>query len=52
MNEDRELVVRLREGDGGALRRIYDEYKDDLLTIASCMLSNRADAEDCLHVRP
>jgi RNA polymerase sigma-70 factor (ECF subfamily) len=47
--EDRELVERLRWGDRDALRRIYEKYKGDLLTIASCMLASRADAEDCLH---
>lgn len=49
MSEDRELVERLRQGDRDALRRLYEIYKDDLLTIASCMLANRAEAEDCLH---
>jgi RNA polymerase sigma-70 factor (ECF subfamily) len=47
--EDRELVDRLRRRDRDALRRIYEKYKDDLLTIAACMLADRADAEDCLH---
>ena len=47
--EDHVLVDRLREGDRDALRRIYEKYKDELLTIASCMLADRADAEDCLH---
>lgn len=49
MAEDRELVERLRRGDRNALERIYEKYKDDLLTIAGCMLSDRAGAEDCLH---
>ena len=49
MAEDRELVESLRQGDRDALQRIYEKYKDDLLTIASCMLADRADAEDCLH---
>jgi RNA polymerase sigma-70 factor (ECF subfamily) len=47
--EDRELVKRLRQGDRDALRRIYEKYKGDLVTIACCMLASRADAEDCLH---
>jgi RNA polymerase sigma factor (sigma-70 family) len=47
--EDRELVDRLHRGDRDALRRIYEKYKDDLLTVASCMLADRAAAEDCLH---
>ena len=49
MAEDRELAERLSQGDRDALRRIYEKYKDDLLTIASCVLADRADAEDCLH---
>jgi len=49
VTEDRELVDGLRQGDRDALRRIYEKYKDDLLTIASCMLADRATAEDCLH---
>ena len=42
MAEDRRLVERLRQGDRDALRRIYEKYKDDLLTIAGCMLADRA----------
>ncbi len=49
MFQDRELVERLCRGDREALRRLYETYKDDLLTIASCMLADRAEAEDCLH---
>lgn len=40
--DDRELVARLRQGDRDALRQIYMKYKDDLLTIATCMLADRA----------
>ncbi len=47
--DDRQLVARLRQGDRDALRQIYLKYKDDLLTIATCMLADRAGAEDCLH---
>ncbi len=47
--EDRELVERLCQGDCDALRRIYEKYKNDLLTIGSYMMTNRTDAEDCLH---
>ncbi len=49
MFQDRELVARLCRGNREALRRLYEKYKDDLLTIASCMLADRAEAEDCLH---
>ena len=49
MWEDRLLVRRLRQGDNTALGRIYEKYKDDLLTIAHCLLMDLAAAEDCLH---
>ena len=49
MAEDRELVERLRKGDRDALRQIYLKYKDDLLTVACCILADRSEAEDCLH---
>ena len=49
MAEDWELVERLRRGDRDALRSIYLKFKDDLLTLACCMLADRSDAEDCLH---
>lgn len=49
MAEDWELVERLRRGDREALRRIYLKFKDDLVTMACCMLVDRSDAEDCLH---
>ena len=49
MTEDRELVERLSQGDRDSLGRIYEKYKNDLLTIAGCMLADRLDAEDCLH---
>ena len=49
MWEDRLLVRRLRRGDRSALGRIYEKYKDDLLTIANCMRIDPAAAEDCLH---
>ena len=49
MWEDRLLVRRLRRGDRAALGRVYEKYKDDLLTIANCLVAERAAAEDCLH---
>ena len=49
MGQDRHLVKRLRQGDQAALRRIYEKYKDDLLSLAMGMLANYAAAEDCLH---
>ena len=49
MGQDRHLVKRLRQGDQAALRRIYEKYKDDLLSLAMAMLADYAAAEDCLH---
>lgn len=49
MREDRLLLRRLRRGDEGALHRIYEKYKDDLLTVAICLVGDLSTAEDCLH---
>ena len=49
MREDSLLVARLRRGDKAALARLYEKYKDDMLTIANCLLLDLAAAEDCLH---
>ena len=49
MWEDRLLARRLRRGDRTALGRVYQKYKDDMLTIANCLLIDLAAAEDCLH---
>lgn len=48
MWEDRRLLDRLRCCDPEALRRLYEKYKDELLTVAACMLGQIAPAEDCL----
>ena len=49
MAHDSDLLQRLRQGDRDALRCTYEKYKDDLLTIATCLLTDAATAEDCLH---
>jgi RNA polymerase sigma-70 factor (ECF subfamily) len=49
MLEDQRLLKRLRGGDRRALRRIYEKYIDDLLRVASSLLSDPQTAEDCLH---
>jgi RNA polymerase sigma-70 factor (ECF subfamily) len=49
VSEDQRLLERLRAGDSGALRRIYDKYIDDLLKVAMSLLSDTQTAEDCLH---
>ncbi len=49
MLEDERLIRRLRRGDKEALRRIYEKYKDKLLTMAAGMLNDAGTAEDILH---
>ena len=49
MLEDKLLVLKLKYGDRDALRRIYEKYKDDLLSIASSLLDETGAAEDVLH---
>jgi RNA polymerase sigma-70 factor (ECF subfamily) len=49
MLEDKRLVWKLKRGDADALRRIYEKYKDDLLTVAVSLLNETAAAEDILH---
>ena len=49
MLEDKRLIWKLKAGDAGALRQIYEKYKDGLLTIAVSLLGERETAEDILH---
>jgi RNA polymerase sigma-70 factor (ECF subfamily) len=49
MLEDRLLIWRFKRGSSDALRRIYTKYENHLLTLATALLINRADAEDALH---
>jgi RNA polymerase sigma-70 factor (ECF subfamily) len=49
MSDDKRLLKRLRAGDKDALRRIYEKYIDDLLRVATSLLSDIQAAEDCLH---
>ena len=39
MLEDAQLVWRFNRGDREALRRIYEKYKDDLLTLSTALLN-------------
>ena len=48
MGEDRELVERLRKRDRDALRRIYEKYKHDLLTIAAERLRQSLRSRDII----
>ena len=47
MREDKRLIQELKCGDKDALRRLYEKYKDDLLTVATSLLPSAA--EDVLH---
>jgi len=49
MLEDKLLVLRCRRGDKDAMRRIYEKYKDYLLTLARGLQGDRTDAEDIVH---
>lgn len=49
MLEDKLLIWKIKNGDKEGLRLIYEKYKDDLLTIATAMMNDYADAEDVLH---
>lgn len=49
MSDEQSLLRSLQQGDQTALRCLYERCKDDLLTVASCLLVDRAAAEDCVH---
>lgn len=49
MLEDRWLILRFNRGDRGALHRLYDKYKDDLVTLAAALLRDVGTAEDVVH---
>ncbi|UCG59225.1 MAG: sigma-70 family RNA polymerase sigma factor [Phycisphaerales bacterium] len=49
MLEDKLLVWKFSRGDKDALRRIYEKYKDDLVTLAAALLIDLSTAEDAVH---
>ncbi len=49
MLEDRLLIWKLKSGDGAALTRVYEKYKNDLLRIASGLSNRASEAEDIVH---
>jgi RNA polymerase sigma-70 factor (ECF subfamily) len=49
MLEDKLLVMKCKGGSKEAMRRIYDKYKDYLLTLARALLGEKAAAEDVVH---
>jgi RNA polymerase sigma factor (sigma-70 family) len=48
MLEDRLLLWKLKGGSREALRRIYEKYENDLLTLAANLLGDSSAAEDVL----
>ncbi len=49
MLEDKLLILRWNRGDKSALHRLYDKYKDDLVTLAAALLLDVSAAEDMVH---
>ena len=49
MLEDKLLVLKCRHGNKEAMCRIYEKYKDNLLTLAKGLLGEQATAEDVVH---
>jgi RNA polymerase sigma-70 factor (ECF subfamily) len=49
MLEEKLLVWRFNRGHTDALREIYERYKVDLVTLATALLANKAEAEDVVH---
>ena len=49
MLEDALLVLKCKHGRQDAMCRVYEKYKDYLLTLARALLSDNAAAEDVVH---
>jgi len=49
MLEDEWLKLRFKAGSTDALQRIYEKYRDCLLTLAMAMLNDGGTAEDVVH---
>lgn len=49
MIEDELLKLRFKAGSIDALQRIYEKYRDTLLTMAMAMVNDTATAEDIVH---
>ncbi len=49
MLEDKLLVLKCRRGSKDAMCRIYEKYKDYLLTLAKGLWGQQAEAEDIVH---
>ena len=49
MLEDKLLVYKCRHGNQNAMCRLYEKYKDYLLTLAKGLLGEQVEAEDVVH---
>ena len=49
MLEDKLLILKFNRGRREALHQIYEKYKDNLVTLASALLTDVALAEDVVH---
>jgi RNA polymerase sigma factor (sigma-70 family) len=49
MLEDRLLIWKFNRGNRDVLRSIYEKYKDDLVTLATVLLTDISAAEDIVH---
>jgi len=49
MLEEKLLIWKFNRGNREVLRRIYEKYKDDLVTLAAALLHNVSIAEDVVH---
>ena len=49
MLEDKLLIWKFNRGNRDVLRRVYEKYKDDLVTLAAALLTDVSSAEDVVH---
>jgi len=49
MLQDKLLIWKYNRGRKEVLQRIYEKYKDDLVTLAAALLSDVSSAEDVVH---
>ena len=49
MLEEKLLIWKFNRGSKDVLRRIYEKYKDDLVTLAAALLNDKNAAEDTVH---
>jgi RNA polymerase sigma-70 factor (ECF subfamily) len=47
--DERSLISQFNRGRTDALREIYERYKVDLVTLATALLADKAEAEDVVH---